>query len=587
MIVPMKKTAIITQAKEADETIRILGKLGVVHIEHQEVPHSKDLTALQEDKALLESAISIFTGEFAVKNLSEQEGYNSDWRKLCHHIIELHKRILHLREYFRNLSLTVQFWEPWEDFDPEEIISLREKGIFIRLYQIPCNRIKELPENIIVKVVRVFKGVAYSLIISRESVEIPFKETPLPRMGLSDMRKRLAEDKRVMEEVKEEIQKNSRFYMALQNIKQTLNKDIELQEAISGMGKSGTISYLIGFVPFDKATPVLQEAKRQAWGFVVSDPAEEDRVPTLVHNPRWISLIEPIFRVIEIVPGYHELDISLWFLIFLSLFFGIIVGDAAYGLVFLALAVFLKYKLKKILKDNAPIRLLYIFSFSAIVWGILSGTYFGQEWLPAWVKPVVPSLRQNNTVQTLCFFIGALHLSIAHIWRLLLKLPSLTALVDAGWILILWGAFFLARVLILGEMFPPSGKWLFFAGIALVVLFTKLQKNVLKGIGSGLGNLAMNLVNNFTDVVSYIRLFAVGLAGLAVAEAFNKMAMDIGFGSLITAILSSLVLLGGHSLNILLAPMSIIVHGVRLNILEFSSHADIKWSGYKYRPFKN
>jgi V/A-type H+-transporting ATPase subunit I len=165
-------------------------------------------------------------------------------------------------------------------------------------------------------------------------------------------------------------------------------------------------------------------------------------------------------------------------------------------------------------------------------------------------------------------------------------MPSFSALAEAGWISILWGGFFLAKLLILGDSFPFYCKWLFAAGIALVILFAKPNRNILKGLGAGLGNLLLNIVNSFTDVVSYIRLFAVGLATVAVADAFNSMAMDVGYSSIWAALITSLILLLGHTLNVLLGPMSILVHGVRLNVLEFSNHLDLQWKGFAYRPLR-
>ena len=187
-------------------------------------------------------------------------------------------------------------------------------------------------------------------------------------------------------------------------------------------------------------------------------------------------------------------------------------------------------------------------------------------------------------IQAFCFLLGALHLSIAHLWRAIIKLPSAKALSEAGWILILWGAYFLARFLVLADAFPPFGKWLFMSGAVLVVFFTNPSRNILKGLGQGAGNLLMNFVNSFTDIVSYIRLFAVGRASVAVADAFNKMALGIGYNSILAGAVTSLILILGHTLNIVLGPMSILVHGVRLNVLEFCSHVDINWSGFAYKP---
>jgi V/A-type H+-transporting ATPase subunit I len=188
-------------------------------------------------------------------------------------------------------------------------------------------------------------------------------------------------------------------------------------------------------------------------------------------------------------------------------------------------------------------------------------------------------------METFCFFLGALHLSIAHSWQAYLKIPSLKALADAGWICILWAAFFLARAVILGEAFPPLGLWLIAIGIALVILFTNPQASVLRTIGEGLGAVALSLINNFTDVISYIRLFAVGLAGLAIAETTNTLASELGGG--VVALAAGVgILLIGHSLNIILGLMSVLVHGVRLNVLEFSGHANVTWSGFAFEPLK-
>ncbi|HII76984.1 MAG TPA: V-type ATP synthase subunit I, partial [Methanolinea sp.] len=95
----------------------------------------------------------------------------------------------------------------------------------------------------------------------------------------------------------------------------------------------------------------------------------------------------------------------------------------------------------------------------------------------------------------------------------------------------------------------------------------------------------LSLVNNFTDVISYIRLFAVGLATLAIAETTNSLAFGFGDG-IVALVVGVVILITGHGLNIILGPMSVLVHGVRLNVLEFSGHANVIWSGTAYEPFK-
>ena len=287
-----------------------------------------------------------------------------------------------------------------------------------------------------------------------------------------------------------------------------------------------------------------------------------------------------------IVPGYSELDISLWFLVFFSIFFGMLIGDAGYGIIYLALTFFAQRKFGLRTRDKSVFTLFYILSTCAVIWGLLTGTIFGQEWLSGLFRPLMPALVENKNVQVLCFFLGALHLSIAHLWRAVLKAPSPAALADVGWTSILWGSFFLAKVLVLGDGFPAFAKWFFITGPILVLFFTNPSKNILKGVLDGFSVLALSFVNTFTDVVSYIRLFAVGLAGVAVADAFNKMAMSVGFSSILAGAATSLILVLGHMLNVVLGPMAVLVHGVRLNVLEFCGHVDVKWSGFSYKPLK-
>jgi V/A-type H+-transporting ATPase subunit I len=292
-----------------------------------------------------------------------------------------------------------------------------------------------------------------------------------------------------------------------------------------------------------------------------------------------------VLSLLGLTPGYRELDVSALFLIFFSIFFGILIGDAGYGLVYILLTLLITIWLHKTMKLNAEtktmVTLFYILGFCAIIWGLLTGTFFGQGWL----QPIVPQLNDAETMETFCFFLGALQLSIAHSWRAILKFPSVTALADVGYICILWTAFFLARTLILGEAFPAFGLWLVTIGVILVILFTHPQARIFRGIGEGLGTIALSFMNNITDVISYVRLFAVGLAGLAIAETTNTMASGFGTGFIAVAA-GVVILIIGHGLNIILGIISVLVHGVRLNVLEFSGHANVTWSGSAFEPFK-
>jgi V/A-type H+-transporting ATPase subunit I len=391
---------------------------------------------------------------------------------------------------------------------------------------------------------------------------------------------------RELEKIHEEITLSACYAGALSRIQGSLGKEVQFRQVLAGMGREGAIAYVKGYIPADIEGRLVSLAKERRWGVLVTDPEPGDPVPTLLSNPPWVDRIKPVLGLLGLSPGYRELDVSTAFLVFFALFFGILIGDAGYGLVYVLITLLLQ----KVMKLNGELKttfsLFYLLGTSAIIWGLLTGTFFGQEWvLAAGYTPPVPQLNDPYVMQSFCFFLGAFHLSIAHSWRAYLKFPSLTALADAGWICVLWTAFLVARTLVLGAAFPSWGIWLFAAGIVLVICFTSPQRRVLRGIGEGLGTVALSLMNNFTDVISYVRLFAVGLASLAIAETTNTLASGFGEGA-VALVAGIAIVFIGHTLNLILGPMSVLVHGVRLNVLEFSGHANVTWSGVPFEPLR-
>jgi len=586
MIVPMKKVFLLIRQSESEPALEKLRALGVIHVENVQAPEGIKLSAIAEDLSLIEQAQMALTD--ARHNPAAKVALikSDNYKIICHHLVDLQKRISQLKEYAVTLNSWIGQWEHWGDFDPQSIRQLAGKNILIRFYQLTKEQFASLPDNILVKEISREGRIINCLIIAFEAIEISFKELEPPKMPLSAMKQRLIEDTQIMQALKDEIGAYAGFAEKLLKAKNSLKKDLEFYEALKGMGESEGIAYLKGYLPVDLQEAMFGLARQHGWGAISNDPDEFDRVPTLVRNPRWISIISPVFKMIEVVPGYNELDISLWFFIFFSIFFGILIGDAGYGLIYLLLTFLAQRKWGGKFNNPSIFILFYILSSFAVIWGFLTASFFGQEWLPVWARPIMPSLRNDVKMQEFCFFLGALHLSIAHLWRAILKFPKIFFLADIGWVNVLWGAFFMAKSLILGSSFPALAKWPLILGPALIIFFSNPRKNIFKSIGAGLGALLLNIMNNFTDIVSYIRLFAVGLATVAVADAFNKMAMGVGFNSFSSGLLTSFILLIGHLLNIILGPLSILVHGVRLNVLEFCAHLDIKWSGFAYRPLK-
>lgn len=154
---------------------------------------------------------------------------------------------------------------------------------------------------------------------------------------------------------------------------------------------------------------------------------------------------------------------------------------------------------------------------------------------------------------------------------------------QVGWLLCCWFMFLLANNMVLSMPLPGFAIPLFVVAAILLVLFS-VPPSRLKQDWISIPMLVLNIVSSFTDVISYIRLFAVGMSGAAIAEAFNNMLSPL-FGSAVGILGAAVLLLFVHALNIALALMGVAVHAVRLNTLEFSNGLDLQWSGFAFVPF--
>jgi len=305
-----------------------------------------------------------------------------------------------------------------------------------------------------------------------------------------------------------------------------------------------------------------------------------------------------------------------------------IFGDGGYGLLVTVVALLMMIKNAAAKKPFSPLLgLVTLVGAATVIWGMVTCTWFGipAELLPEWLKnlsiPLISSaeadahwlvpwnsdpsvyLTKDQNLQIFCFALALLQLSIAHIKASIRNCSNrnfLKALGDIGSLLQLIGMFWIVLAMVVnGKVFPmlgyignvPVGKIeisLIAIGFVLSFVFANYEGSIGESILASLKNIIsvlLGVVNVFSDIVSYIRLWAVGLAGAAISDTVNTMAGPI-LGHAILFIFAVLLLVFGHGLNMILNLLSVIVHGVRLNTLEFSTHLGVSWSGKKYQPFK-
>ncbi len=636
MIVPMKKVSLIIRENKKDETLKKLRKLGIVHIEITEGSGER-LTSLQEQIALLESAI--FT--IGKKKNTEQKDVNTkEALSVATRIRALDAEKKQCGAERIALNSELDRLKSWGDFEPSSLSDLEAKGYEISFYEMPKTEYKLLDESIKTVRIDVTKSTVRFMLLKSNKEELDEAVTSLnayrlalPQLSTSEMRKRLSELINRIDEIDETIASNACYVESIKRAIGATEKEIEFETYATGMADENlsseseaplSVSYFTGYIEAENLDRLKQTAQSNSWGLLVEEPSQEDNVPTKLKNNKFVSLIYPLTDFLGTVPGYFEYDISGWFLAFILIFFGIIFGDGGYGLLICAVAAIPIIKSLIAKKQISPMFLLVgLFGLSTVLWGTLTCTWFGlsPEQLPEWLKslsiPVISNVYAdkiwypfwtNGTVelttaqnlQIFCFSLALIQLTVAHIKGALRNKGSIKMLGDIGSILQLLGIYYLVLSLVVNaEVFSfgliigsiPVGTVaiaLIGIGFVLSFVFSNYEGSIIKSILSSLTNIVsvlLGVVNVFSDIVSYIRLWAVGLAGAAISATVNELAGPL-LGNFMFMILAIVLLVFGHGLNMILNVLSVIVHGIRLNTLEFSSHLDMSWSGHKFKPFK-
>ena len=617
------------------ETLRKLRKLGILHIESLE-GSGKKLEELKERISLLESALFSIS-EKKDKKIKQENISIEKAVSVSEEIVALEEEKKLCSAEKIALGAELDRLADWGEIDPGKLGALVGKGVDISLYEMPKSEYENLGESVKTLSLQKTKSSVKFLLIKSglegetEAVDsLKVYRLELPSASTAEIKQK-AEN--LVNRIKEIDEKIASFAGCTDSIKKAIKsceKEVEFEIYATGMANENlsadgkSVAYFTGYVEEENLERLKQTAKENSWGLLVEEPTEEDNVPTKLKNNKFVSLIYPLTDFLGTVPGYFEYDISGWFLGFILIFFGIIFGDGGYGLLISAVTGILIAKSVASKKKVPPAFLLIgLFGLSTILWGTLTCTWFGlsPEQIPEWLQklsiPVISNvysekiwypfwtngeygLTTAQNLQIFCFSLALVQLTVAHIKVASRNRKSIKILGDIGSIMQLIGIFYVVLSFVVNaEVFSfglviggvPVGTValiLVIAGFVMSFVFSNYEGNIVKSILESLKNIVsvlLGVVNVFSDIVSYIRLWAVGLAGAAISATVNELAGPL-LGNFLFMIIAIVLLVFGHGLNMILNVLSVIVHGIRLNTLEFSSHLDMSWSGHKFKPFE-
>lgn len=632
MIVPMKKVSLVLLKREKKQALVQLRKAGVMHLESLEGSGEK-LQSLKESYETMQVASSILSelkkaakkGIPACEPLSDEEIIS-----LCSAVVANAERKKSLLDAIAANTVELERFTEWGEVNPEDFDYLAEKGLYFTLYEIPKEKYNLIGDDVKVLMVNKGKSHVHFLLISESKDEprpagLPAEAyaVPVPRCSTEQLREEIKAAHAEILSLDADNLSKVPYVAAIAEVSKKLAGDIDFENIYTGMGTeegdtSASLAWLTGFVPVDALDTLKKSAHDNHWAFAIADPSDDDAVPTKLKNNKLVSLIYPLTDFLGTVPGYHEYDISGWFLLFFTVFFGMIFGDAGYGILLTLAVVAGIFKTKAAGKKvGLGLQLGLLLGLATVVWGTVTCTWFGLDMalLPGWLKEfsVHPFSNayvdyyngENGTttvtqnLQIFCFSLALLQLTVAHLHGIGRYRKSLRCLGEIGAMFMLWGMYYVVlSVVVSGIVFPmdlvlagiPVGllaEGLIGLGFVLNFVFANYEGKLGESILTSLKNIIsviLGVVNVFSDIVSYIRLWAVALAGSAISGTVNTMAGPmVGHAVMFLALV--LLLVVGHGLNIILNVLSVVVHGVRLNTLEFSNHLGMSWSGFKYEPF--
>ena len=553
MIVRMKHLDLVCVAAEREATLERLRALGAVHLDLGAAAGAAVASAKGEIESAEKAVRLILKAREAYLGSLGSKGSVEVRVKSIGEVLALEEDRETLVAVKERLEREIKVYEPYGDFDPMLAKKLLDRGIDLK---------DELPAK-------------------------------LPEMRLSRMQEKLG---RVENRIAVDTAKLAMSdEQAILREYPSLRERMEFEQAKELMSAKGAVAVVSGWVPESQVGGLVSAAHDRGWGLFIREPAEGEVPPTLIEPPKFVRPVKALFEGLGIAPAYEEADVSVPFMCYFSLFFAMLVGDGAYGVIFLVATLFGWRRFTRFGQAMTPqavatkswLTLMTVFSLATIGWGLLSNTWFGAQipWCRGW--PTVrwlsgadaPAGHEYDNMMFLCFTIGVSHLMLARIWNGVSKLNDRSCLGEFGWAGIVLFMYILTNSIvgIFGGV-PTWGYWMF--GVSFLTVFIQA-----KGMDKGM--LFLNTMSVLGDIISYVRLFAVGLASVKVAENFNSMALDLGLPIWLKWLPVVLIMAIGHGLNLAMAGLSVLVHAVRLNTLEFSNHKGISWAGYAFKPFMN
>ena len=602
MIVKMMKYDIVLLAAEREQLIERLRETGLVDITTTGWEPSEGdrqlLADIESRKKALDFLTTFATGtDYTAATAPLAKGTAFDTYTATQTAIASAKADI------AQLAKVVDEWSAWGDFSVDTLHRLADAGITLRYFTTQKSTFDkneaEWREHYNISLISTADALARFVVICEggEEVALDAQEQKAPAMSVADAEHEMGERVATLHSLNLAL---SACADARNEIAAELDAlKMQLQEvriaATAEQAADGTLLVMEGWAA--KETCEQVDAALDASPNVVyikSEPTPQDDTPVKLKN-NWFAHIFEFVGNMYALPKYGTIDLTPFFAPFYMLFFGICLNDAGYGLILLALGLALLRKSKTPTMRQASM-FATMCAVSTILFGGFCGSFFGvsmKEWFPS-----VPFFDFQGKFFSVALAIGMVQILFGMVLKIVLICQTVGAkysLSTLGWFIVLLSASLAAGLPMFGATIPfftassPAFYGAVGVGLALMLLFNSPGKNIFINIGSGLWETYNNITGILSDVLSYIRLFAIGLSGGVLALVFNSLAA--GFvpddANIVVRILIMLpILLIGHGINLFMSTISSFVHPMRLTFVEFYKNAGFEMSMRPFEPLR-
>ena len=494
----------------------------------------------------------------------------------------------------KQLQSEISDLRQWGQFDAEVLGELARAGVPVHFHKLSTKAFKpEWAQEYALTVVSQDKS--HTLFVVAGPDTLP-GEIPVPTSGLAAKEKELQEKQAHFAKVLSRIASAKERIPELEEKRAQLYSqlDLHLAGAAAVPAAEDTIVTLVGYAPTESDAAVTEALDKTGVFYLKEAAAVEDNPPIQLKNNWFVRQFELLTDMYG-RPDYNEFDPTPYISVFFLLFFAMCMGDAGYGLALVIGGILLR---KTEMKDMAP--LVTILGIGTFVVGIVMHTFFGVDiavlpWIPSWLKAVMitGTIAGFEAQMVLALVIGVVHLCLAMVVKTVYATRNkgfLGSLSTWGWTLLIVGGVVVGSLTMALSVPAQVTKWIVivlgFLSALGIFLFNDIHRNPLKNIGSGLWETYNTVTGLLGDVLSYLRLYALGLAGGMLGKAFNDIAtMTLGDGGL-GYIPFAIILIIGHALNLAMCCLGAFVHPLRLNFLEFFKNSGYDGKGRAYRPIK-